>query len=207
MPGSAAVILLVAVSTLGGCDTLHRAEWTEDVRLADGSTIVLARDQEYDGQRQIFQAPVPSSYGFEFRMPGSGERVSWASGIDLVPVAILMGHGRPILLTTPLPHGMMRHQCPDPPYLVFEFVEGKWTAMPLADLPVRVVSPNMTGILSTYDSAATGDRRPHLTAADVRARLPEDLRGRFVDLSGVERQVFGTHCLPPYDVRLRDVAD
>lgn len=189
---------------MSGCDAVQHAEWTEDVRLADGRTILLTRDEEFDGPRQIFQPPVPSSYGFAFRMPGSDALVSWTSGIDLVPVAILIDNGKPILLTTPLPSGLLQHECPDPPYLAFAFVDHQWTTMPLASLPARGIAPNMTGILAAYDAATMDGRRPHLSATDVERRLPDDLRGKFVDFSNAGQQTFGARCVPPFNRLLRN---
>jgi hypothetical protein len=122
--------LLLAFSVTAGCAAGHRIEWTEDARLGDGRTILLARYQDFDGPWQIFQPRTPSRYGFEFRMPGSDASVSWSSDIDLVPLALLMGGVTPILLTTPIPGGMLGYQCPDPPYPAFEFVHRRGGATP-----------------------------------------------------------------------------
>ena len=131
------VTLLIA-----GCG--DRLKWTEDVLLPDGRTVTLTRYQEFKGPSEPFQPPSASYYWFEFTSPDTGKKVRWENNRDLATVALSINGKQPRLLTTPNFGGIDRYRCPDPPYIAFRYVDGEWVRVPLTELALKVMRPNMT---------------------------------------------------------------
>ena len=200
-----ALVMLVLV--LAGCG--DRLKWTEDVLLPDGRTVTLTRLQEFNGPPgQPFQPPSASYYRFEFVNPDTGEKVRWENNRDLATVALSINTKVPELLTTPQFGGGERYRCPDPPYLAFQYVGGEWVRVSLGNLALKVLRPNMTMWNVRKIRPYIEVNGHHLTTQQIQAKISDSVRGKLIDLTGLERQTFDNfnRCSPPFNFMTRDPA-
>lgn len=123
--------------------------WTEDARLPDGRVVTVKRWVEFKGGSSGFDSPqVESRQSLEFTNPDTGETVRWRNTRDdgkLSTIALMLDRGKPLLLGKPM-YADDRHKydCPNPPYLLFEYAAGQWRSRPLATIPVAQVRANLT---------------------------------------------------------------
>lgn len=166
------VLCMIAAGLLSGCGA-DRLSWTEDIRLPDGSSLTLQRSAEFRGPRRT-----ESRQTMEFRSPISGEQVRWENSApdpQLGIVALWLEGNTPQVLTRPLYVGdEMRLDCPSPPYLLYEFVSGRWRELPWDRVPKRAIRANVTTfVLSDREKIESSGH--HLTSAqtsDFRFTLP-----------------------------------
>lgn len=156
---AAALLLpLLAAGCFGRDDSI---KWTEDVRLPDGRVVTLTRYQEFKGPHELGETPTESDYWFEFRHPDSGETVRWQSDRHLATLALMMDGKVPVLLVKPqFGSSMERFNCPNPPYLLYRYEQGAWTAVPIAQIPVKRLRANMT--------VSPDERRKQIAASGYR---------------------------------------
>ena len=199
--------LLAAMLPIAAC-TGSSLKWTEDVLLPDGRTVTLTRYQEFKGPSQPFQPPTESYYWFEFKNPDTGKKVRWENDRELATVALSIEAGIPMLLTTPNFGGRFTYHCPDPPYLAFRHVDGNWVRVPLTELEVKVITPNMTSFSVSDVRPVIEANHHHLSATDIATRaLLDNFRGKVIDLSSLKEQTFDTRCDPPFNWMLRNPGD
>jgi hypothetical protein len=141
-------LLAVSVATmLNGCGGDELA-WTEDVQLPGGPTVTVKRRVEFKGPSHLGEPSTESYQQFEFRNPSSGEVVRWENTSQqgqLASLALWLNAGKVFLLTTPLYVGdEFKYNCPNPPYLLYEFVSGHWRSKPLKEIEVGRIRANMT---------------------------------------------------------------
>jgi hypothetical protein len=74
---------------------------------------------------------------------------------------------RPLLLGTPA-YGddYFRLGCPNPPYMLFEYISGKWISRPLAQIRIDTVRVNLTTHAKKMRDEIEASNR-HLTAAQT----------------------------------------
>jgi hypothetical protein len=140
--------LLVALLLLAGCGRDDVLEWTEDVRLPDGRVVTLKRMVEFKGPQALGDTPTESFQRLEFRHPETGETVEWESHKEkgyLKTVAIWIRQGQPVLLLDPA-YGDDKHKfnCPNPPYLLQEYVDKRWENKALSKIGIAEIRSNMT---------------------------------------------------------------
>lgn len=199
------VALIVVAHLLEGCT--DRLKWTEQVRLPDGRVVKLERYQEFDGpSAEPFGPPTESEYSFEFRMPGTGDKVRWRDKGELATVALTIDDGVPTLLTTPRTGGSLWHfRCLSPPYLAFQYQDGNWVRMRLNEVPRRIWRPNMTawGVDELRPFIKANGR--FLTPGLVESHLTYEFRGQLIDLTDLDRQEFDNlqRCNGPLNFMLR----
>ena len=203
---SRVVIGLALAVPLAACGS-SSLKWTEDVLLPDGRTVTLTRYQEFKGPSEPFTPPTESYYWFEFKNPDTGKKVRWENDRELVTIALGMEGGIPNLLTAPNFGGRFTYQCPDPPYLAFRYVDGKWVRVPLTELARKVITPNMTSLSVSKRRSIIEANHHHLSAADVAAHQSSIFRDKVIDLSTLKEQTFGTRCDPPFNWMLRNPGD
>ena len=150
------VRVIVAVSSAGlalvlnaACSNGATLTWTEDVRLPDGRIITLERYSEFKaGAGQPGSRSTESLQRFKFKHPTTGVVVRWenvsAQG-TLKTIALLFDGDKPLLLTRPAyGNDLITFRCPNPPYLLYEYVHGQWLSKPLAQIGVERLRANMT---------------------------------------------------------------
>jgi hypothetical protein len=164
----ARVMLLAIVLAACGSSDLT---WTEDVKLPDGRVVTLKRWVEFKGAYAMGDTPNESKQRLEFKHPVTGETVKWENVEDtgmLRTIALLLDNGTPMLLTEPnLGQDFHQFKCPNPPYLLFEYVAGQWRNRPLAQIPVKNLRSNVTSRPKQEREAIEFNKR-HLTVEKTR---------------------------------------
>lgn len=163
-----AILGLSLLLALAGCDDRSRSSnelrWTEDVQLQDGRVITIRRHSVFRGPREAFtqQGANVSWYAVDFEHPATKEMVHWESqmfvGSDevvkaaeekreimpsLILFAILVKDSDLFLLVQPHSSFSILN-CPDPPYLLYRWQEGRWRVTPLDQLPYRKFAVNVS---------------------------------------------------------------
>lgn len=191
--------LLIGSLALAACGDSRSLRWKEDVKLPDGRVVTLDRYQEFKGPHEIGvgESPTVSDYWFEFKNPDTGEQVLWESGRDVGTVALLIDGGVPMLLVSPSFGGVFRRKCPDPLYLLYRYERGTWQEVPISNMPVKQLRPNMTYPPNT--------KRKFIVAVDNRVS-DADARESGMQISKyqinfdlMKVQTFGVKCYPPFN--------
>ena len=200
------LIVMCSGASLAACGDSLR--WSEEVQLPDGRVVTAMRYQEFNGPSEPFKDPTASDYRVEFRNPDTGEKVVWKHSRELATVALSINNKVPELLTTPA-FGTLQYRCPDPPYLAFRYIDGKWTQIGLTEVAGRTVAPNMTSLNVRYLQPYVESRGNHLSAQEVTTHLPKRFRGKVIDLNGLDKQTFGdpSDCARPDNWWLADAPD
>lgn len=165
------------------CGNSSELTWTEDIRLPDGRVLTLERWVEFKGGSSHRGDPsTESSQRLEFKHPETGELIKWQNNMEqgrLKTVALWLDQGRPILLGEPAYGGdSYKYHCPNPPYLLYEYVAGRWHPKPLSKIPVKQIRANVT----THPMEARKEiewNKRHLTA--------EQTSNSYTNLDGVHR--------------------
>ena len=162
-----ALLLLCAVE-LAACR--NDLTWTEDVKLPDGRVVTLTRWVEFKGPYTMGDTATESKQRLQFKHPETGEIVKWENDKEpglLKTVAIVLDKGNPVLLGTPAYGGdYFKFNCPNPPYLMYEYMSGQWRARPLAQVPVKTIRANLTTHAKQMREEIEANKR-HLTAAQT----------------------------------------
>jgi hypothetical protein len=190
--------LLAMTLFLSACGDPLR--WREEILLPDGRVVTARRYQEFKGPSEPFKPPTASYYRVEFRNPDTGGKVVWENSRDLATVALSINDKIPELVTTPA-FGTLSYRCPDPPYVVFRYIDGQWARIALTDMTRKVVVPNMTIWSIDYLRPLIEAQGRRWSATDVAAHMPERFRGKVIDLRRLDKQTFGDpkQCSQPDD--------
>ena len=133
--------------------------WTETVMLQDQGAITVERKAVFRPKSGTFPN-VMEWYSIEFEHPATKERVYWRSKMflsteerqqgarqEIVPslelFAILRSENRFFVMTRPH-NTKYALNCPDPPFLLYEWTSGSWRKMPLESIPQRVFYLNVS---------------------------------------------------------------
>ncbi len=155
---------ILAMGTVTSADAglfgLGGTSWKEEVLLHDGQKIIVERTLERGGRHEIGQRPGATNETLSFTMPGSNQTVTWndqysedigSSNFNLLMLEI--ANGSVYLVATPM--GCLSYNKwgrPNPPYVVFKYQGMAWLRIPLPELPVELVQPNL--VISSPDNAA-----------------------------------------------------
>jgi hypothetical protein len=153
--------------------------------------VTLTRYQEFNGPHEPFQEPTESDYWFEFKNPDTGELVRWSHDRNLGTVALMVERHAPFLLVMPWFGSSVRaFNCPDPPYLLFKFVDGQWQRLPLKEMPVSLIRSNMTS--AGYEARKRTDSDGNHLSIDVtQASVVLNEKPWLMDFSRFKEQSFG----------------
>ncbi len=125
--------------------------WQEEVRLHDGSKLVITRSQTYGGSHEIGQPPPIKEHAMTFTLPNTNKTIRWTSeyGEDLgrtnfLLLAVHVLNGTPYLVTEPnLCLAYNKWGRPNPPYVVFKYDGIAWQRIRLEDLPAEFTTLNV----------------------------------------------------------------
>lgn len=157
---------------LVACGQSSELSWTEDVKLPDGQVVTLSRWVEFKGPHAMGDTATESKQRLEFKHPETGEKIKWENVKEqgtVKTVAIWMDKGRPMLLSTPA-YGddAFKFNCPNPPYLLHEYVAGQWQPRSLAQIPIKIIRANLTTHAKDTDKRNQIEaNKRHLTAAQT----------------------------------------
>jgi hypothetical protein len=189
------------LASVSGC--ARSLKWTEDVRLPDGRVVTLKRYQKFGGPHEIGDSSTETDYWLEFKSPATGKIVRYAGDRTLGTVALMFEHGTPRLLLTPMYEGLYPHNCPDPPYLLYEFRDGHWQSVPLTLLRGRRIVPNMT--YSVSDARTEIESHGNFLAEPESGVFSAGKLNRIViNFEKLSTQVFGARCNPPFNFMTED---
>jgi len=139
---------LLCLPTLGGCASTRYIEWTEDVQLSDGRTIVVRRTEEY---RRVTDPGAGFRTGWLFdkasivaQVPAPISRtVSWEGNLSPLVLDVQPGDVTYLVCDVATGSGAIRWKVPDDEfYVVFRLFDNEWRRIPLSDLPLAV-KPNL----------------------------------------------------------------
>lgn len=140
--------------------------WKEEVRLHDGSTIVVARDNVYDRRlgHEIGQHPPLAEHSIRFKIPSTGEAVTWeSSNRSFSEPENLSELSLDFLDNVPYLAAAMdgciaynRWGRPNPPYVFFKYV-GEWRRIPLEEFPEQFKINLVFGITEQDKIKITAD--------------------------------------------------
>ena len=132
--------------------------WKEEVRLHDGTTLIIERSQTRGGGHEIGQEVPIAEHKISFTLPGADEIVTWktASSFDanesfLILLALDVIKGVPYIATHPA--GSVAYQkwgSPNPPYVFFKYNVKAWHQIPLEELPVEIKEANVVIGIQTH---------------------------------------------------------
>ncbi|MDK9726555.1 MAG: hypothetical protein OEL88_16940 [Sterolibacteriaceae bacterium MAG5] len=184
--------MIVMISSIGA----HSAtmEWKEEVRLHDGSIVVLNRFYNL-GDRPTLDARERAALDetVTFSLPGSGKQIKWATDFsDSVPepnslnlLLLDVVNGVPYIATYPA--GCIAYnkwKRPNPPYVFFKYESEEWKRIPLAEFPAKLTKSNVIvgrppseSLKSFYTVAQVEERNhylPHEYKTILRDPLPQE---------------------------------
>ncbi len=158
-------MFLIAIIGLIGANTFGfwgfgGISWEEEVLLHDGSNIIIKRSVERGGRHEIGQRPPIKKQSLSFTLPSSQQTVNWkveyARDIgyaDLSPIMLDIVDNIPFLVTRTV--GCLAYNKwgrPNPPYIIFRYINKTWQQIELKNLPLALKVPNM--IISSPDVMA-----------------------------------------------------
>ena len=191
-----AICTFIATFSLTACAGLsgaisHTMSWKEEVKLHDGSKIVVDRSVERGGPHEIGQQPSYTKETLVFTHPTTGEQVVWEDKAtpdlkvsNFLPMALDIYQGTVYLVASPM--GCLSYnkwERPNPPYVIFRYQGKTWERVPLQELPLETKALNL--IFSSPDTEV------------------ERLGKRFVDAETIKR-INASYRQPEYKTILRE---
>ncbi len=154
-------MLLMFGASMSACAGIfsHSKGWKEEVQLHDGRVLVVERHFNLDGY------PTPDSHEralldetITFALPESKQKIYWTTEFrqdtpepnSLGALLLDVVGGVPYLATSPA--GCISYNKwgrPNPPYVLFKYVNEEWKRIPLDEFPSELVHSNL---MSTPDS-------------------------------------------------------
>lgn len=136
-------MLFILPLTFTACGKEKTLDWHQEALLHDGRTLWVERHSERG-------SPFPGNSGLEtgqtlaFSHPDTGERIEWRIPEGLQPVMLDFEQGVPYyVLDTYVSSDYSKWGCPNPPYLVYRYQQGKWKRVAFELLPAQFVILNL----------------------------------------------------------------
>ena len=136
-------MLILLPLTFTACGKEKTLDWHQEALLHDGRTLWVERHSERG-------SPFPGNSGLEtgqtlaFSHPNTGERIEWRIPEGLQPVMLDFEQGVPYyVLDTYVSSDYSKWGCPNPPYLVYRYQQGKWKRVAFELLPAQFVILNL----------------------------------------------------------------
>ncbi len=187
-------MLLLLGSTISACAGLSGAKkWKEEVLLHDGRVIVVERHFSLGGYPGLeARERTPLDQTITFTLPGRGKRIWWTTEYrddkpdanSLSALLLDVVDGIPYLATSPA--GCIAYNKwgrPNPPYVLFKYVNDEWKQIPLTEFPPQLLEANLMGIpassrLKSYYTAgeAVAERNNGNVNAYAKTILREPVR-------------------------------
>lgn len=177
------VVLLVGLSACVSATSISKIagdSWKEEVLLHDGSTIIVKRSQTYKGRHAIDQSVPVGEHTVSFTIPQTGKSYTWTSeyGEDLGRtnfnlLAIHVLDNIPYIVTEP--NGILSYNKwgrPNPPYVIFKFVDSAWQRIQINDLPQQFTTLNVLIAIEEADTRGISSMRT-ITAKTIKERNAE----------------------------------
>lgn len=177
------VVLLVGLSACVSATSISKIagdSWKEEVQLHDGSTIIVKRSQTYKGRHAIDQSVPVGEHTISFTMPQTGKSYTWTSeyGEDLGRtnfnlLAIHVLDNIPYIIVRPnLCLSFNKWGRPNPPYVIFKFVDSAWQRIQINDLPQQFTTLNVLISIKEADTRGISSMRT-ISAKTIKERNAE----------------------------------
>ena len=153
-------LAMISLAIFGGgmcaCAMGGKMNWKEEVLLHDGRSMVVERSFKLGGYPALeAQERSPLDQTITFTVPGKNKQISWVTeyrddkpGPNSLGALLLdVVDGIPYLATSPA--GCVAYNKwgrPNPPYILFKYVNDKWQQIPLKEFPRELVEANLMGI-------------------------------------------------------------
>jgi hypothetical protein len=130
-------------------------EWKEEVKLNDGRVMVVERHFNLDGYPTLDASErTPLDETITFTIPDSNKKISWRTEFkdqvpelnSLSPLLLDVVGGIPYFATSPA--GCIAYNKwgrPNPPYVLYKYVNDDWQRIPLKEFPAVLVQANLIG--------------------------------------------------------------
>lgn len=176
-------LLAVLAGTLTACDKYSHFDFEEELPMHDGRTLLVKRHIQLGAKgRKIEERSAPLWESFTFENPDRpGEIVTFKSpytdfgpaqtlmldvfqGVPYAVVAVWRGYKPPksnpkLKAGCPSDGGKNCYECPDPPYILFRWREGRWEQLGgFKDFPKHFVKTN--AYVDYYDYIGMKDGYP-----------------------------------------------
>jgi hypothetical protein len=171
-------LLMMGASMSAGAGLFgHTKGWKEEVLLHDGKVLLVERSYSLGGyptldarERRLLDETIT------FTLPESNQKVVWKTDFnDTVPEPNSLGPllldivgGVPYLAASPA--GCISYNKwgrPNPPYILFKYVNAAWQQIPLKEFPTVLAQANLMNM------PASSQLKPYYNAAAVRAKLAD----------------------------------
>lgn len=146
------LLLMMGVS-MNGCSSTM--EWKEEVKLHDGQVILVQRHFNLGGYPTLDASErTPLDETISFTLPDSKKKILWKTEFNdrvaernsLSPLLLGVVGGIPYLATSPA--GCIAYNKwgrPNPPYILFKYVNDAWQQISLQEFPTVLVHENLIG--------------------------------------------------------------
>lgn len=151
--------------------------WKEEVQLHDGRALLIERSFNLGGfptldarERRLLDETIT------FTLPESNQKVVWKTDFNdnvpephnLGPLLLDIVGGVPYLATSPAGcNAYNKWGRPNPPYILFKYVNNAWQQIPLKEFPPELVQSNL---MNMPDSRLL---KPYYNVAAVKAKLAD----------------------------------
>lgn len=215
------VVSLCACAGLPGIGrTMH---WKEEVKLHDGQVIVVDRFYNLGGYPAIeSHNRSPRDETLTFTLPGSGTAITWKTEFNdspelnsLGPLLLDVVDGIPYLATSPA--GCIAYNKwgrPNPPYVLFKYVNETWLRIPLEAFPSLLVQSNLmsrpdASILKPYYTLeqVKGQMQGRNIAPEARSILRQGLSKARLEQMCEERVLYKGYWILPNDPVANSIID
>jgi len=146
------LLLMVGVNMIACSSTM---EWKEEVKLHDGQVILVQRHFNLGGYLTLDASErTPLDETISFSLPDSKKTILWKTEFNdrvpernsLSPLLLGVVGGIPYLATSPA--GCIAYNKwgrPNPPYILFKYVNDAWQQISLQEFPTVLVHANLIG--------------------------------------------------------------
>ncbi len=139
------MILMIGIG-LVACS--RPVSWKEEVRLHDGTQLIVTRSQNRGGFFWASQDAPLSVHKMSFIHPATGETYKWkseyGSGTNLQLLAVEIVQGVPYIVTTPVgDFAFKKWGQPTPPYVFFKNEGRLWQRVSLGVVPAEIREANL----------------------------------------------------------------
>lgn len=203
MKTSSLAAIFVLALLVQGCAGGGRY-WREEVRLADGQTIVIERQHKLgnplDREPQNYKFPPPVvGHVLDIPIPGTKEVARWETDKPLAPLAVGIRHGTAYLAASPgacwLYDQLGR---PVPPYVFYRYEKDTWKRIAVDEFPDDIVNSNLLTGTGTDALNAIESMRVTTEMKDrVNRMAPPSSHYRTIYRSGVKGMEMCIRKLPP----------
>jgi uncharacterized protein involved in tolerance to divalent cations len=173
-------VAMVACVSATSITKIAGDSWKEEIELHDGSTMIIKRTQHYKGRHEIGQAVPVGEHTVSFTLPQTGKSYTWTSeygeelgrtNFNLLAVHVL--DNTPYIVTEP--NGCLSYNKwgrPNPPYVIFKYVDNAWQHIQMSELPPEFNTLNVLMNIKDEDTRGISSMRT-ISAVTIKVRNAE----------------------------------